>query len=151
MKDKVEGREKATALRSLQNSQINLDRTTVPLSNPTLYRNEVPVGVIEGQLVDRVIAHNQAAQKKLDAIDSKKPRNAKQSDGMTLKCLFSPYSFHRFARAHKEKMRDGSVIMVLRCRYCTEFQQIVIHWVKKNGKYIAMKETQPLEEYNEKT
>lgn len=63
------------------------------------------------------------------------------------KCIFSPYSFHRFARCHKEKLKDGSITLILRCRYCIEFQQVIIRFEKnKEGRYIAKKEVMPVNE-----
>lgn len=63
------------------------------------------------------------------------------------KCRYSPYSFHRFARCHKEKLRDGTITMILRCRYCIEFQQVCIRFVKnKEGRFIAEKEVLPVNE-----
>lgn len=63
------------------------------------------------------------------------------------KCVFSPYSYHRWARAHKEKMKDGTIAMILRCRYCIEFQQVLIRFKKdKDGRYVAYKEIMPLGE-----
>lgn len=71
----------------------------------------------------------------------KKPRYDEKSQPNAQKCRYSPFSYHRFTRAHKERAKSGSVIMVLRCRYCFEMQQVIIDFVLKDGRYVAQKTT----------
>lgn len=76
----------------------------------------------------------------------KKPRFNESTQPNAQKCRYSPFAYHRYTRSHKEKTKDGAVIMVLRCRYCLEMQQVIIRFVLKEGRYIATKETAQVDE-----
>lgn len=115
--------------------------------------NELNQSIKPNSLEAKVLQSREAVKKKKEEDQRliekglKKPRYDENSQPNPQKCRYSPYSFHRFARCHKEKLKNGSIAMILRCRYCIEFQQVIIHFTKQStGRYIAEKEVLPVNE-----
>lgn len=150
----------ATKINSYPDVPKILEEEHKVISDPSLYKDELKVrdsfhsidtsiGIMKS-LDSSISSGSSISLGNLDSSISsgKKPRFNEKTQPNPEKCRFSPFSYHRFARAHKEKAKDGSVIMVLRCRYCFEMQQVIIRFVLKDGRYVATKETQGVKDQN---
>ena len=126
-----------------------LPEQTKLLSDSTIYKDEAIKNGINSTASNCEFDYTPILTQPIDVGSiEKKPRYNENTQPNPQKCKYSPFAYHRFTRSHKEKTKDGNVIMVLRCRYCLEMQQVIISFRLVDGRYVATKQTISVEEAN---
>lgn len=109
----------------------------------TTYQDEVSKRIEE----QTTILNSTIDGKKVE-LDDKTPRLSKKDRLESQKCLFSPFAYHRYTRSLREVLKDGSHNLVMRCRYCHNMINVRITFELRDGRYVAIKETIPVEDAN---